>query len=106
MIALAVADESRCLLLGLSCSLSLERWSMLDFWLCCSPRLRKPQTDSLLVLGFVDVRHGLVPSVLPWCVSSPALGLCRLCKVSQSRTHDALLSDIGSAHTLLCRACK
>jgi hypothetical protein len=32
----------------------------------------------------------------------PALGLCRLCKVSQSRTHDALLTqtDIVSAHAL------
>ena len=60
MIALAVADESRCLLLGLSGSSSLERWSMLDFWLGYSPRLSEPQTGSLLVLGFVDVRHGSV----------------------------------------------
>jgi hypothetical protein len=36
----------------------------------------------------------------------PALGLCRLCKVSQSRTHDALLRHRVRSRSALPRTCK
>ena len=43
---------------AMSAPSSRERWSMLNVWFSCCLRLRKPQADPLLVLGFVDARHG------------------------------------------------